>query len=73
VVTSDPGAGVETLTFQVGLADVDGDGDLEYVLYSNVENGADRLYEVAQDRDGLDADIDDEARRQNAYLLAQGR
>lgn len=72
VVDSDPGNGVETMTFQVGQRDVDGDGDLEYVLYSNVE-GEDRLYEVAQDQSELNTDIFDEARKQNAYLLAQGR
>lgn len=73
VVASDPGNGVETLTFTMSMQDVDGDGDLEYVLDSSLEQDTDALHETADDEAGFHANIVDEARRHHAWLAAHGR
>ncbi len=73
IVGADPGAGVETITVRVGHYDADGDGDDDYVVDSWAENGYDRLHEFNETWAGYYADIDDEAQKQHAWLVAQGR
>jgi hypothetical protein len=78
-VNSDDGPATETMSVSLGQQDVDGDGDDEFVIHSDLEDhdgdgqDDDPIDDVAQDEGQLHADFDRMLEQQHHWLVAHGR
>lgn len=73
VVAVDTGPNVETVSFTVAEYDNDGDGDIDYVIDTQLEGGVDHLHDSDDSISEFRADVVNEAAAQHAWLLAHQR